>query len=111
MNNKFTLKGYPDNEDTGSMGSWYVFCALGLFPNAGQDFYYLNAPKFEGATISLPRGRKLKIKANASKENVTIKSVRLRGKPVEGFKLTHEELLRGGTLEMELTPMESKNEI
>ena len=111
MNNKFTLKGYPDNEDTGSMGSWYVFCALGLFPNAGQDFYYLNAPKFESATISLPRGRKLKIKANASKENVTIKSVRLRGKPVEGFKLTHEELLRGGTLEMELAPMESKDEI
>lgn len=34
-------RGYPDNEDSGAMGAWYVFTSMGLFPNAGQDLYYL----------------------------------------------------------------------
>ncbi len=102
MNGKFTLKGYPDNEDTGSMGSWYAFCALGLFPNAGQDYYYLNAPKFRKAVLRLPRGRKLTIKADAARENVFIRSCTFRGRPVDGARITHRSLLRGGTLKMQL---------
>ncbi|MBQ0151198.1 MAG: GH92 family glycosyl hydrolase [Bacteroidales bacterium] len=104
MNSKFTVKGYPDNEDTGSMGSWYAFCAMGIFPDAGQDFYYLNAPKFSRIGIRLPHGKKLRIICNASEENVCIDSCSFRGKPVEGCVLKHEDLMRGGTLKMELAP-------
>ena len=102
MNEKFTLKGYPDNEDTGSMGSWYAFCALGLFPNAGQDFYYLNAPKFRKAVLRLPRGRRLTIRADAAPERVYIRSCSFRSKPVDEARITHRELLRGGILNMQL---------
>ena len=102
MNGKFSVKGYPDNEDTGSMGSWYAFCALGLFPDAGQDFYYLNAPKFTKATLRLPRGRRLVIKADAAREKVCIRSCTFRGRAIQDARITHRELLRGGTLRMQL---------
>ena len=102
MNEKFTLKGYPDNEDTGSMGSWYAFCALGLFPDAGQDFYYLNAPKFRRAVLRLPRGKRLTIQADAARENIYIRSCTFRGRPVEGARIPHRSLLRGGSLKMQL---------
>ncbi len=32
MREKYTEKGYPGNEDSGAMSSWYVFAALRLFP-------------------------------------------------------------------------------
>lgn len=104
MDKKFTLKGYPDNEDTGSMGSWYAFCAIGLFPNAGQPFYYLNAPLFEKVKVRLPGGRTLRIESNASEENVVIDSCTFRGHPVSGAVIPHKELRRGGRLEMKLKP-------
>lgn len=102
MNSKFTVKGYPDNEDTGSMGSWYAFCAMGLFPDAGQDFYYLNAPKFSEVKIRLPRGRRLRIIADASEDNVCIKSCSFRGECLDGCVISHRDLMRGGTLRMQL---------
>lgn len=104
MRDGFDLKGYPGNEDTGAMGSWYVFCNLGLCPNAGQDFYYLNAPMVSGAVLRLSRGGKLKIKANAAPENVYIKSLKVNGKQWESAILPHSEIASGGILEFELGP-------
>lgn len=102
---KFTLKKYPDNEDTGSMGSWYAFTAIGLFPDAGQDFYYLNAPKYRKVTVRLSNGRKLRIEApEASEDNVVIKSCTFRGKEVSGAVIKHSDIMRGGVIRMELCP-------
>ena len=108
MRDKFSCaKGYPDNEDTGSMGSWYVFCALGFFPDAGQDFYYLNAPLFPRVSLRLPGGRRLRIKCNASPDNVVIRSCSLGGRALEGSStVSHSDLVRGGTLKMELGQFE-----
>lgn len=33
------LRGLPGDDDAGAMSSWYVFGAMGIFPNAGQDVY------------------------------------------------------------------------
>ena len=107
MNEKFTLKGYPDNEDTGSMGSWYAFCALGLFPNAGQAFSYLNAPKFTKAVLQLPRGRRLVIKADAAREKVCIRSCSFRGRSIDNARIPHRTILRGGTLRMRLDTLQT----
>lgn len=104
MDKGFDLTGYPGNEDTGSMGSWHVFNSLGFCPNAGQDFYYLNAPAVSHAVIKLEGGKKLTIKANASPQNVYIASCKLNGKPVEGAIIKHSDIAEGGTLEFELSP-------
>lgn len=103
MHNGFDIEGYPGNEDTGAMASWYVFCNLGLCPNAGQDFYYLNAPMVKDAVITLSSGRKLHITANASEENVYIKSLKINGKEWDSAILPHSEIARGGSLEFLLS--------
>lgn len=103
MNTAYDLKGYPGNDDTGSMTSWYVLCTLGLFPNAGQDYYYLNAPAVPEARIHLSQGHTLTIRANAAKENVYIKACRIDGKEWNSPYLRHADLMKARTIEMELS--------
>lgn len=103
MDKGFDLKGYPGNEDTGSMGSWYVFCYLGFFPNAGQDLYYLSAPRCTSAEIRLADGKTLRIKANAAKGNVYIKSLKINGQEWNSPFITHSILSKGGLWEFDLT--------
>jgi len=70
-NEHFSLaKGYPENEDSGAMGSWYVFTSVGLFPNAGQDIYYLLPPALPSITITMENGRKIKIIKENKMSNV-----------------------------------------
>ena len=57
-------KGLPGNDDSGAMSSWYVFAALGIFPNAGQDVYLIGHPTFPQATLHLAAGRTFVIQAN-----------------------------------------------
>lgn len=103
MYTSYDMTGYPGNDDTGSMSSWYVFCSLGIFPNAGQDFYYFNAPAVSKAVIHLSEGRTLTITANAAKENVYIKSCKVNGKPWNSAFIKHSELMNAKTIEMELS--------
>ncbi|MBQ0096797.1 MAG: GH92 family glycosyl hydrolase [Bacteroidales bacterium] len=105
MHNGFDLQGYPGNEDTGAMASWYIFCNLGLCPNAGQDFYYLNAPMLKSAVLNLQGGNKLRIVANAAPENVYVQSVKVNGRDWNSAILPHSEIACGGTLEFVLSPV------
>ena len=95
--------GYPGNDDTGAMSSWYVFCSLGIFPNAGQDYYYFNAPTVSKAVIRLSENKKLTITANAAKENVYIKSCKVNGKLWNSAFIKHSELINAKTIEFELS--------
>jgi putative alpha-1,2-mannosidase len=58
--------GYPGNDDLGTMSSWYVFGALGLYPEVpGVGLLALGSPLFERASIALPDHRRLRIQASA----------------------------------------------
>lgn len=103
MNNYYDMDGYPGNEDTGAMGSWYVFSAIGLFPNAGQDYYYFNAPKYTESVLDLGNGRKLTIRSDAAPGKVYIKSCKVGGKEWNSATITHTELVNAGLIEMELS--------
>lgn len=103
MRRGFDLTGYPENDDTGSMASWFVFCSVGLFPNAGQDYYYLNAPLYPKATLHLSGGKSLVVTANASEKNIYIKSCKVNGKPWSKAVINHSDIADGGTIEMELS--------
>lgn len=46
--------GLPGNDDSGSMGSFLWFSAVGLFPVAGQDVYLISAPFFEEVAVRHP---------------------------------------------------------
>ena len=104
-----TKEGIPGNDDSGSMSSWYVFHALGFYPNTGQDLYLISSPTFEEAVIHLENGRDLSIKAKkASDKNIYVQSVKLNGEPLDACSFKHTDIAKGGTLEFVMGSKPSK---
>src|SRR4030095_2402838 len=105
---RFTVRGYPGNEDSGAMGSWYVFSAMGFFPNAGQDRYLINGPKFRKVILWMGKDKRLVIEGrNASEANVYVQSAKLNGKPLSESGFIYADIKRGGTLVFEMGPQPS----
>ncbi|MCB9525480.1 MAG: glycoside hydrolase family 92 protein [Myxococcales bacterium] len=101
-----TPDGLPGNDDGGTMSAWYLFAAAGLYPVAGSDRYRLGPPLFPVVEL-LTAGGPLRIEApGASGEAQQVVGVWLDGEPVEGFEITHAELLAGQTLRFALAPVE-----
>ncbi|MBC7745027.1 MAG: glycoside hydrolase family 92 protein [Flavobacterium sp.] len=110
MSKYFTLKGYPGNDDSGAMSSWYVFSAMGFFPNAGQDIYYLTGPLFKSIKINLSNGKQVSITApKASAKNIYIQSVKINGKRNKSMIFNHQLIANGGTIEFDMGPEPIKN--
>jgi len=54
--------GLPGNDDGGAMSSWYVFAAMGLYPEIpGVAGFVLGSPLFPSLTIHLGNGHRLQI--------------------------------------------------
>jgi predicted alpha-1,2-mannosidase len=95
--------GLPGNDDSGTMSSWYVWNAIGLYPNAGQDFYYVGSPLFTRSTITLDDGRAFIIEARgASATGKYVQSAKHNGRTLDRAWLTHAEVARGGTLILQM---------
>ena len=96
--------GIPGNDDSGAMSSWLAFHLMGLFPNAGQSYYLINAPQFKQTIIHQETGKDFIIKAkNLSDKNVFIKSVMLNGKAFTQSWIEHSDIINGGELMLEMT--------
>lgn len=98
--NHFSLAtGYPENEDSGAMGAWYIFTSIGFFPNAGQDYYYLLPPAFSDITITRENGKKIHIKTvKLSPDAKHIDSVNVNGKVLDKPVINHAEIAEGATI-------------
>lgn len=96
--------GMPGDEDGGGMSAFVVFSMMGFFPvTPGTTNYAIGSPFFEKAILHLPSGKSFIIKAkDISKENKYIQSARLNGQPLSKPFLTHEQLMTGGTLELQM---------
>ena len=95
--------GLPGNDDAGAMSSWYVWSAIGLYPSAGQPFYYIGSPGFTTSTIALEGGKTFTIRANnSSAANLYVVAARLNGKAIDRAWLTHKEIVSGGVLELDM---------
>jgi predicted alpha-1,2-mannosidase len=91
--------GLPGNDDSGAMSSWLVFHMMGLYPNAGMDYYLIHTPLLASSTLTLSNGRTFTIRAEGlSERNVYVQSARLNGQPIEARFLTHDQLMQGGEL-------------
>ncbi|HZJ75650.1 MAG TPA: glycoside hydrolase domain-containing protein [Clostridia bacterium] len=91
--------GIPGNNDSGALSSYYVLCALGLFPVAGSDTVLLGSPFINSAEVCLSSDKKLKIKVNGnSDKNIYVKSVYINEKQIFDFRIKMSELMRGGEL-------------
>ena len=98
------IDGLHGNDDCGQMSAWYIFSALGFYPfHAGSAEYVLGTPLFTKATLHLAGGKDFTISApNKTPERIHVKSVLLNGQPLDGFTITHQQLMAGGTLEFEM---------
>lgn len=96
---KYSIKGFPSDEDSGAMGSWYVFANLGFFPIAGQDIYIVSGPLSPSYTLIQENGKKLVVEAeNFSAENIYVQSATLDGKPLKRAWLKHSDIENGANL-------------
>jgi len=104
MKERFTEEGYMENEDSGAMSSWYIFSAMGFFPNAGQDIYYLTGPSFKKVVLTMSNKKTITVLApNASPENIYVKSVMINGKPWNKFWFNHSDIANGAIIEFDMT--------
>ncbi len=93
------INGLDGNDDGGTLSSWYIFSAMGFYPLAGTDKYWLGSPNVDFAEIALGNGKTLIVEAkNQSRRNVYVESVTLNGVELEDIYVTHDELMQGGTL-------------
>jgi predicted alpha-1,2-mannosidase len=92
--------GLCGNDDCGQMSAWYLFSAMGFYPfNPCNDGYVFGAPQLPKVTLKLPAGKTFTVEAkHLSKQNKYVQSITLNGKPCQGFKLAHADLMQGGTL-------------
>jgi predicted alpha-1,2-mannosidase len=100
--------GLCGNEDVGQMSAWYVLASIGIHPiNPGDNKYQITSPVFDKIELQLDKeyynGNKFTIIArNNSKENIYIKSIKLNGQKLDRFWISHEEIVNGGVLELEM---------
>lgn len=96
--------GLPGNDDAGSLSSWYVFSALGLYPEIpGVAGYVVGSPLFPEAIIHLGNGSILRIEGkHASVSNPYVKSLKLNGRKYESCWIPWSALSNGATLSFNL---------
>ncbi len=101
-----TPRGFPGDEDNGSLASWYLFSSIGLYPFCpGSTQYLLTSPVFSKITLDLAGNKTLLITANGNSEkNVYIQRLKFNGAPVTKTWISHQQLINGGLLEFEMGP-------
>jgi predicted alpha-1,2-mannosidase len=97
---KNTPDGIPGDDDSGAMSAWYLFCALGMYPEIpGVGGVTVLSPLFPEARLNLSNGRRITILArNASPDAKYIQSMTVNGKANSRLWLDVNELRRGATL-------------
>lgn len=101
----FTAKpdGYPGDEDNGSMASWYLWSALGLYPvTPGSGEYVLGIPLFDKVTVHLPNGKDLRLTATNNYDHMQFVGPRSFNGEALGTTISHAKLIEGGTLSARL---------
>lgn len=109
---------YLGDEDQGQMSAWFVMNALGLFQTDGgtrvNPIYEIGSPLFEKSVIDLGekfgRGKTFTIEAkNTSRKNVYVQKATLNGKVLNNFWFNASDLLKGGSLILEMGPQPNTN--
>ena len=98
--------GLPGNDDSGAMSSWLAFHMMGLYPNAGQDYYLIHSPLLESSTFHLDNGKDFTIRAeNFLDGNPYIISAKLNGQDYPYSAIRHSDIMKGGELVLTMGDM------
>jgi predicted alpha-1,2-mannosidase len=96
--------GIPGNDDLGSMSSWYVFAALGMYPNyPGRAEMVLGSPLFPRAVVRRSTGKAITVRATgAAADRPFVQALRVNGRPSTRPWLPESFVAEGGTLDFTL---------
>ncbi|MBL7827189.1 MAG: GH92 family glycosyl hydrolase [Saprospiraceae bacterium] len=102
--------GLSGNEDCGQMSAWYVLSALGIYQvTPGDPTYTFGSPIFDKVTIHLDNGNHFVIDARgASAQKCYIRNAVLNGTDWPNTWISHETVLKGGTLTFEMADQPSR---
>ncbi len=85
--------GLCGNDDCGQMSAWYIFSMMGFYPvNPCGDGYVLGEAQAEEVELKVESG---KFKVTRGRQ---LGAVLLNGKLVDGARISHREIMGGGTL-------------
>ena len=104
------INGLGGNDDCGQMSAWYIFSVIGFYPVCpGTDQYVLGAPYLPYLKLTLPNGNILEIKApKVSDKNRYVRSLKLNGKIYGKMYVTHQDILKGGVWEFDMSASPNK---
>jgi predicted alpha-1,2-mannosidase len=96
--------GLAGNDDLGEMSSWYVWSALGMYPETpGSATLALGSPMFTQAVITLPSGNTLTINGTGAADNAPyVQSATWNGSAWNNAYTPSGMLSAGGTLNFTL---------
>ncbi|MGW5351458.1 lectin [Streptomyces sp. NPDC004031] len=100
-----TPAGLADgNDDLGTMSAWYVWSALGMYPETpGTSDLALGSPLFTQAVITLPSGASLTINGNGAADNAPyVQSATWNGAAWNNAYAPTTAVTAGGTLSFTL---------
>jgi len=99
-----TPGGICGNDDCGQTSAWYVFTAMGFYPvDPASGIYVLGSPLVDKVTLNLDRkfakSGSFTVEAkNNSSANRYVQSATLNGKAITRSWISHDEIMAGGTL-------------
>jgi putative alpha-1,2-mannosidase len=103
--------GLPGNDDSGAMASFTIFSMLGLFPNPGQNVYFITPPFFESVSITSILTNKTatirNVNFDGGYKSIYVQSAKLNGADYTNNWIGHEFFTEGWTLELVLSEEES----
>jgi predicted alpha-1,2-mannosidase len=96
--------GIPGNDDGGEMSSWYVFAALGIYPEVpGLGGFVIGSPLFTSATVQLAGGKTLQINAPAAADSAPyVQGLKVNGNATTNLWLPWSTVAAGATLDFDL---------
>jgi putative alpha-1,2-mannosidase len=96
--------GLPGNDDLGTMSAWYVFAAMGMFPQVpGRAEMLLGSPVFTHVVLERSNGVQLTVNANTT--DTYVQSVKLNSTKLTRSWLPESFVQRGGTVTFTLGPV------
>ncbi|GGA03382.1 GH92 family glycosyl hydrolase [Dyella caseinilytica] len=104
VNEQFTTaaSGLPGNDDEGATSGWFVWAALGLYPEVpAVSGFTLSSPLFSHVTIRLADGKILEINADHA-GSTYVQDVTLNGSALTSTWIDFDRVGNGGTLEFHL---------
>jgi predicted alpha-1,2-mannosidase len=102
--------GYPGNDDVGEMSSWYIFGALGMYPELpGSDVLVLGSPLFPKAVLHLPHGNVTISGNGAAKDSPYVQKLTVNGQTWNKPWLRYSDISSGGSLVYDLGATQNTN--